>query len=124
MNDAAVETAVLGSLLLANGECLDACRSIGLTPDDFEDPRNAKVYQAIEFTAEAGLGIDYLTVNETLRGRGEFEKAGGIIYLASLIDNVPAAMHGPHYARIVRERARKNSRTRWWPRPVGGHSIR
>lgn len=102
---AEVEGALLGALL--GGESLDACRAEGVTSDSFEDRRNATVYTAIEITADAGVAIDHLTVSETLRNRGEFDKAGGAAYLSALADGVPAADHAAHYARIIRERARK-----------------
>jgi len=49
--------------------------------------------------------IDVLTVTERLRKKGRFESAGGVAYLAELVEMVPTAAHVLHHAQVVREKA-------------------
>jgi len=49
--------------------------------------------------------IDALIVREELAKRQLLDDIGGIEYLAQIINCVPSAAHGAHYASIVREKA-------------------
>jgi replicative DNA helicase len=49
--------------------------------------------------------IDAVVVREELLKRGLLEDVGGTAYIGRLLNTVPTAAHGPHYARIVREKA-------------------
>ena len=48
---------------------------------------------------------DAVTVSEYLQRTGQLEAAGGLPYLARLVEDTPSAANIRAYARIVRERA-------------------
>jgi replicative DNA helicase len=49
--------------------------------------------------------VDVITVSEDLKKTGELETAGGLEYLAELVDAVPTAANIEYHARIVRDKA-------------------
>lgn len=97
------ERAVLGSLLLVNehiGHVIDT-----MSTDELYARSHRAIYQAILDLYNRGEAIDFLTLQDELRRRGELEVVGGVEYLAGLTDVVPSAANVRHYARIVRETA-------------------
>ena len=63
------------------------------------------LYRAMRQLQEKRTAVDPVTVGDHLRTRGELERAGGIEYLAELIDAVPTAANVQYHARIVRDKA-------------------
>ena len=99
------EISVLGSLLL-NNETIDAVIPI-LTPDAFFSAAHRKIYGAILALHDERRAVDFITLREELERRDELEAVGGLDYVSSLVDMVPAAANVEHYAEIVREKAIK-----------------
>ncbi|KKM12814.1 DNA helicase [Clostridiales bacterium PH28_bin88] len=97
------EQAVLGSMMLDREAVFTVMEF--LRPEDFYRDAHRAIYQAILFLAEKGEPVDLLTVTDTLRGRGELDKAGGATYVASLANVVPTAANAAYYARIVSEKS-------------------
>jgi replicative DNA helicase len=54
---------------------------------------------------EQNRPIDAVIVREELVKRQLLEEVGGSAYLAAILNSVPSAAHGAHYAGIVREKA-------------------
>ncbi len=54
---------------------------------------------------EQNRSIDALIVREELIKRQLLDEIGGVQYLAAILNTVPSAAHGAHYAGIVREKA-------------------
>ena len=54
---------------------------------------------------EQNRPIDALIVREELIKRGLLEEIGGVQYLGAILNAVPSAAHGAHYASIVREKS-------------------
>jgi replicative DNA helicase len=54
---------------------------------------------------EQNRAIDTIIVMDELKKRNLFEEIGGAAYLAAILNKVPSAAHGVHYAGIVREKA-------------------
>jgi replicative DNA helicase len=101
-NDA--ERAVLGSVFI-RGHVNDV---LGLVQtDDFLAPAHREISESM-FSLAADLEpIDPVTVSADLRARGMIGKLDGAeSYLMGLSGAVPTAESGPHYARIVRDKAR------------------
>ena len=99
---AEAEAYVLGGLLI-DPEAVEAVRSI-LEPAMFSHPATRIVYGAILSVVDAGTDLDVLTLQEALKRTGEYESAGGALYLSELLDAVPTAAHIESHARIVREK--------------------
>ena len=54
---------------------------------------------------EQNKAIDAVIVREELGKRQLLEEIGGVPYLAQILNSVPSAAHGAHYAGIVREKS-------------------
>lgn len=76
-----------------------------LDPDDFFIIRNGWAWDAIRTLWRRGDAVDYLTVVETLRERGQLEEFGGAAYLTWLINQTPSSIYAETYGRIVRAAA-------------------
>jgi len=96
------EASVLGSLLLDKDALIKIADLI--TAEDFYDPKNQIVYQAIISLFEKNSAIDLLTITNWLEEKKLLEKVGGSTYLAQLVNAVPTAAHVVNYALIVRKK--------------------
>ncbi|MBN1238191.1 MAG: replicative DNA helicase [Gammaproteobacteria bacterium] len=97
------ERSVLGGLMLdqrAWDQIADA-----LDAEEFYRADHRLIFQAIATLVERDLPPDAVTVSEVLARQGELDAAGGLDYLAQLVEDTPSAANIRAYARIVRERA-------------------
>jgi len=76
-----------------------------LSEHDFYRHEHRLIWRHIGRLTEHAKPIDVITVAESLDSNGELEKAGGLVYLGTLAQNVPSAANIRRYAEIVRERA-------------------
>lgn len=97
------EAGVLGSIVLKPDACDDV--ALILRPDDFYDDANRKLFEHMLSMHDAGRKIDLTLLVETLKTAGDFERIGGMSYLARVAKSVPNAAHVVYYAEIVREKA-------------------
>ena len=63
------------------------------------------LFRTMRQLQEKRTAIDPVTVGDHLHTTGELERAGGMEYLALLIDAVPTAANVQYHARIVRDKA-------------------
>jgi replicative DNA helicase len=97
------EVAVLGGVLI-DPEAITAAAGV-LTGEMFGSDRHRVIYAAALRLFDRGVTIDPVTIAEELHGTGDSERAGGLLYLAELMDAVPTAANIAHHAEIVRDRA-------------------
>lgn len=97
------EQSVLGSLLIDR----DAIIRIAafLRPEDFYLGSNTLIYQAILDLYNRREPTDIVTLSDELQRRVQYDQAGGLSYLSSLLNAVPTAVHIEYYARIVERTA-------------------
>ena len=93
------EKAVLGTLLLDHENIYQIVEI--LDPDDFYLTAHKVVYETILDVFERGRAFDILTIKDQLQQNGKLETAGGDVYLAGLVDDIPALRNVTDYARIV-----------------------
>lgn len=98
--DADAETAMIGAILNAP-EVLDVIAE-RIQPDDLYLTKNQAVYDACLALHYQNADIDILTVAEQMKRQGTFIAAGGMAYLAELINLSWDREHGVAYARIVK----------------------
>lgn len=105
-NSQEAESAVLGSLILS-GDRGDLFAEIAASvqPEDFYFKASREIYIAICEMVGRGVPIDLVTLKDELVTRGSIPSIVSVDSLASLVETVPSALHGPHYAKIVRDRA-------------------
>jgi replicative DNA helicase len=73
--------------------------------DAFYQADHQIVYDTLVKLYEQNRATDPVIVREELAKRQLLEEVGGTAYLAQIINTVPSAAHGAHYASIVREKA-------------------
>lgn len=97
-----IERAVLGALMIDK----DAFTVVSemLRPDTFYEPRNQKVYNAIQTLNMAEHPVDIMTVTEQLRRTGELESIGEAPYIVELSANVASSAHIEYHARILQQK--------------------
>lgn len=93
------EQSVLGAMLL-DSECVGTVMQL-VRPDDFYDPKNKELFDAILDLFNIDRPLDIITLAEQLKARGTFEKAGGELYLVEIANAVPTTANVRHYAKIV-----------------------
>jgi len=97
------EKSVLGAILLDNNAINPAAELI--TSEDFYGEAHRFIFAAMCSLSEESLPIDAVTLAERL-GRGDqLERAGGLAYLATVMDGLPRALNIAQYARIVKDKA-------------------
>jgi len=97
------EQAVLGAMLLDADATLKA---VELLEDGafYRDPHR-RIFRAMEAIAERGDVLDPVVLRDELQRRGDLEAAGGLDYIAELLDVVPTAANIEYHCRIVRDKA-------------------
>ena len=97
------EASVLGGMLI-DGEAV--ARVVEFVDDSmFYREAHRRLFRAMVRLFERGSVLDVITVSEELKRAGELENAGGLEYLASLLDAVPTAANIEYHGRIVHEKA-------------------
>jgi len=97
------EQALLSGILI-DAEALGKILEL-ITPDDFYRETHRKIFESMLALYERNEPTDLLTVGDELRKTAMLEAAGGMSYLATLVDQLPSAAHITSYARIVKEKA-------------------
>ncbi|MCY4399558.1 MAG: replicative DNA helicase [Gemmatimonadetes bacterium] len=97
------EASVLGGMLI-DGDAV--ARVVEFVDDSmFFREAHRRLFRAMIRLFERGSVLDVITVSEELKKAGELENAGGLEYLASLLDAVPTAANIEYHGRIVHDKA-------------------
>lgn len=102
-NDIDAERALLGSILLRPDvihEVVDVVSSIS-----FYARKHRIIFDAMFELFRKNEPIDLISLSSRLKETKELENAGGMTYLASLVDTVPSSMNAKHYAEIVQKKS-------------------
>jgi replicative DNA helicase len=97
------EESLLSAILVDNTALLEVVET--LTPSDFYRTAHQKIFAAMSDLFNRGEPVDVVTLNNSLKEKGQLEAVGGPVYLARLLDAVPLAVNAQHYARIVHDKA-------------------
>ena len=97
------EHSVIGALLLDKDAILTVVEI--LSPEDFYEERNSKIYRAILALFEKRSPLDMVTLTNELERTKELSEIGGGSYIVSLVNSTPSAANVAHYANIVRDKA-------------------
>ncbi|MGB7157929.1 MAG: replicative DNA helicase [Tepidisphaeraceae bacterium] len=73
--------------------------------DAFYQADHQIIYDVLVKLYEQNRPIDAVILREELLKRQLLDEVGGSAYLAAILNSVPSAAHGAHYAGIVREKA-------------------
>lgn len=104
------ERCVIACLMLAGDNVALRCETAeGLIPAHFASLDNKAIFESITTMIRRGDAIDAISVREHLIGRKKFDEVGGNVYLGDILNTVPSPVHGPHYAKIVKDRAMRRA---------------
>jgi replicative DNA helicase len=100
----AAEAAVLGSMML-DPECIGHVVEL-LERDAFYRIEHRYIYDALIrlYEKNKGIGIDAVLLRDELIKHGHLEEAGGVEYIASILDSVPSAANVAYYAGVVKDK--------------------
>lgn len=98
-----IERIVLGALMIDK----DAFSIISeiLRPNTFYEPRNQKIYQAIQKLNLDENPVDIMTVVEELKKEGTLEEVGGPAYIVELSSHVASSAHIEYHAKILAQKS-------------------
>jgi replicative DNA helicase len=97
------EQSLLGGLML-DQRAWDQIADV-LSPADLYRADHRLILAAIGDLVERNQPPDAVTVGEHLQSLGQLEAAGGLAYLARLVEDTPSAANIRAYAKIVRDKA-------------------
>jgi replicative DNA helicase len=97
-----VEKVVLGALMI-DKDAFSAVSEI-LRPETFYEPRNQKIYNAIQSLNLAEKPVDIMTVTEELKREGTIEEVGGPAYIVELSSHVASSAHIEYHAHILAQK--------------------
>ena len=103
--DDIAEQAVLGSVIM-NNDLYDIAVSRGVNDGVFAGDSNRILWYAIERMVSEQRAVDFVTLRNWLTASEELGMVGGIEYVSTLVEGVPAATNIGHYSDIVVERWR------------------
>jgi replicative DNA helicase len=95
------ERSLLGGLMLDQRAWDQVADVVGAA--DFYRPDHRAIFETIMTLTEQDRPPDAVTVSEQLERENKLELAGGVDYLARLVEETPSAANVRAYARIVRD---------------------
>lgn len=103
-HDLLTERSLLGCLLI-DSHCFDRINEIGVSHEDFYDPKHQIVFEAIQEIFSDSMAIDYVSVCSRLTDMGKLAKVGGQTFVLDLIEDQASTVNVDDYAKIVREKS-------------------
>lgn len=97
------EKSVLGAILVNNENYYRVVEN--LRPEDFYLDAHRVIYRHMIELIEHSKAIDLITIQDELFRTSQLESAGGITYLAGLLDGIPHLVNIDHYIDIIRDRS-------------------
>src|SRR3989441_1983158 len=97
------ERSVLGAVLVNNENYYRVLEN--LRPEDFYLDGHRAIFRKMVDLIERSRVIDLITIQEELVRGSQLESAGGISYLASLLDGIPHLVNIDHYIEFIREKS-------------------
>ena len=103
-HDIEAEQAIIGSMLTDKDAVISSIEVLP-TDDAFYREDNRIIYSAIVSLYSKNEPIDIITVKAELIEQGNFERIGGLTYLADLPERVPTTTNIEKYIKIVEEKS-------------------
>lgn len=97
------EKACVGSMLL-DREAIEIAID-HLKDDDFYNSQHRIIFNAILELYTRSTPVDIITLNDYLKSTDELDKAGGVVYVSSLLDEVPTSANIEYYAKIIEQKS-------------------
>lgn len=98
------EQGVLSSFLLAPREVGSMCGERLIRPEHFHIPAHASVFAELLEMWDKNIPIDFITLCQRLRDKGQLEAIGGAPFITHLFTFLPTAANASHYLDTVQEK--------------------
>lgn len=102
-NNIEAEKSVLGACFLSKEALTKAIEK--LTPEEFYDDKNAKIFSSIKSLANDKIPLDSTTITTRLKDASLLSEIGGVEYLSEVLSFVPTASNIDYYIKNVEEMA-------------------
>ena len=97
------EKSVLGAILVNNENYYGVVEN--LKQDDFYLEAHRIIFRKMSEIVDESKAVDLITLQDRLERDSLLESAGGIAYMASLMDGIPHLVNIEHYVQIIREKS-------------------
>ncbi len=97
------EKSVLGAILVNNENYYTVVEN--LKQDDFYLGAHRTIFRKMSEIVDESKAVDLITLQDRLERDSLLESAGGIAYMASLMDGIPHLVNIEHYVQIIREKS-------------------
>ncbi len=97
------EISVLSAMLIDGDAVARAIETVG--DGSFYREANRRIFRAMVRLYSRGEVIDVVTLSDELKSAGELDGAGGMVYLARLVDAVPTSANIEYHCRILRDKS-------------------
>jgi replicative DNA helicase len=105
-HDLDAEMCVIASLMLCGDDRdLFTLTRSSLRTEMFYQADHQVIFDALVRMAERGCAIDAVLLRAELERAQLLDEVGGTAYLRRILESIPSAAHGPHYAQVVREKS-------------------
>lgn len=98
------ERGVLSSFLLAPREIGGLCAEKQIKAEHFHLPAHAQIYGTLLELWDANKPIDFITLTQLLRDRGQLDQVGGAAFVTELFTFLPTAANAGYYIEILEEK--------------------
>ena len=97
------EMSVLGAMFLSERAAKEVCDLLQV--DDFYRPAHGLIYSAMQRLVRVGQPVDFLTVVESLKSKGQLGEVGGDDYLIQVAEYCPSPANSGYYAELVKTKS-------------------
>ncbi|MGH7558848.1 MAG: DnaB-like helicase C-terminal domain-containing protein [Gemmatimonadota bacterium] len=113
------EVSVLGAVMVDDAGPVADRVLRELPEEDFRHTSHRLILRAIGSLRDRREGTDAVSIAAELETAGDLDRAGGLEYLASILDTVPTAVNVGSHIRIVREAAARRREERYRRQLIG-----
>jgi replicative DNA helicase len=101
--DLAAERAVLGAIVMDNSVLPNVAEQV--TKEDFANAAHSEIFDAMVALDSRNSRVDWLTISEELKSRGQLATVGGPSYLQTLDQLVPFSANAVENAKIIKDQS-------------------
>jgi replicative DNA helicase len=99
-HDLEIEKALLCCIMI-DEDWMEKLMDVGIREEYFYSRQHQYIFEAVSHLNYEGNKIDLLSLKDQLHKTGKLAEAGGIAYLAEILEAVPTSANIRHYAGIV-----------------------
>jgi len=99
-HDLEIEKALLCCIMI-DEDWVEKLTETDLKEEYFYAKQHQYIYQAVVHLVNDGNKVDLLSLKDYLHQSGKLTEAGGVSYLAEILESVPTSANIRHYAKIV-----------------------